>query len=467
MEYTIPATGGECLKTNQRGVRSMNSGNKQNTKKQANVQATAAAVLKENNPLRQGRQFALWIAALILGGILGWMNVPFLNALFNFIATIFTRLFQFVAVPTIALAVITTLAALGTKKETRQIFGHALVYTLLTTICAAAVGLALYLWIAPGNLPADIIGAGAAKVPQNLVQHTSYYDHFLSVVPNNILQPFLTGNVLSILFIAAAVGLALAFMPKTENRGVLLKGIYGAQEVLFTLIRALLWVLPLGILAFAAQLSAQVAAGVIVGALGKYTAVVIGGNIIQFFVVLPLFLLARGLNPVKVFKRMSPALAVALFTKSSAATLPVTIASAEQNMRINPSIARFLLPICCTINMNGCAAFILVTSLFVMQNAGIPLTPGGMVAWLFVAVLSAIGNAGVPMGCYFLTLSLMSGIGAPIGLMGIILPIYTIIDMIETAENVWSDSCVCSMTQNDLREQLPPTPEEEEVPAVL
>ena len=113
MEYTIPATGGECLKTNQRGVRSMNSGNKQNTKKQANVQATAAAVLKENNPLRQGRQFALWIAALILGGILGWMNIPFLNALFNFIATIFTRLFQFVAVPTIALAVITTLAALG------------------------------------------------------------------------------------------------------------------------------------------------------------------------------------------------------------------------------------------------------------------------------------------------------------------------------------------------------------------
>ena len=209
------------------------------------------------------------------------------------------------------------------------------------------------------------------------------------------------------------------------------------------------------------------AAGVIVGALGKYTAVVIGGNLIQFFLVLPLFLAARGLNPVKVFRRMSPALAVALFTKSSAATLPVTIASAEQNMRINPAISRFLLPICCTINMNGCAAFILVTSLFVMQNAGMELTLGGMIAWLFVAVLSAIGNAGVPMGCYFLTLSLMSGIGAPIGLMGIILPIYTIIDMIETAENVWSDSCVASMTQHDLRREIPPTPEDEEVPAVL
>ena len=436
------------------------------TEKQ-NVNATAQEVLRQNNPLRQGRQFVLWIVALVLGGILGWMNIPTLNALFNFIASVFTRLFQFVAVPTIALAVMTTLSALGAKKETRQIFGHALVYTLLTTISAAVVGLALFLWIAPGNLPADVIGAGAAKVPQNLVQHTSYYDHFLTVIPNNVLQPFLSGNVLSILFIAAAVGLALAFMPKTENRDTLLKGILGAQEVLFTLIRALLWILPLGILAFAAQLSAQVAAGVIVGALGKYTAVVIGGNLIQFFLVLPLFLLARGLNPVKVFRRMSPALAVALFTKSSAATLPVTIASAEQNMRINPAISRFLLPICCTINMNGCAAFILVTSLFVMQNAGMELTLGGMIAWLFVAVLSAIGNAGVPMGCYFLTLSLMSGIGAPIGLMGIILPIYTIIDMIETAENVWSDSCVASMTQHDLRREIPPTPEDEEVPAVL
>ena len=436
------------------------------TEKQ-NVNATAQEVLRQNNPLRQGRQFVLWIVALVLGGILGWMNIPTLNALFNFIASVFTRLFQFVAVPTIALAVMTTLSALGAKKETRQIFGHALVYTLLTTISAAVVGLALFLWIAPGNLPADVIGAGAAKVPQNLVQHTSYYDHFLTVIPNNVLQPFLSGNVLSILFIAAAVGLALAFMPKTENRDTLLKGILGAQEVLFTLIRALLWVLPLGILAFAAQLSAQVAAGVIVGALGKYTAVVIGGNLIQFFLVLPLFIAARGLNPVKVFRRMSPALAVALFTKSSAATLPVTIASAEQNMRINPAISRFLLPICCTINMNGCAAFILVTSLFVMQNAGMELTLGGMIAWLFVAVLSAIGNAGVPMGCYFLTLSLMSGIGAPIGLMGIILPIYTIIDMIETAENVWSDSCVASMTQHDLRREIPPTPEDEEVPAVL
>ncbi len=422
-------------------------------KNHAAVEETAQAAIAKSRQNGQGKQFILWFLALIVGAGLGWLNVGPLNELFDFVATVFTRLFQFIAVPTIALAVITTLAALGAKKDTGRIFAHAVTYTLLTTISAATVGLALYVWIAPGNLPAEIIGAGTADVPQKLGT-LSYYDHILSVIPNNLLQPFLSGNVLSVMLIAASVGLALAFMPKTENRAVLLKALHGAQELLFTLIRALLYVLPVGILAFAAQLSAQIEAGVIVGALGKYTAVVLGGNLIQFFIILPLFLLVRGLNPLHVFRKMAPAVAVALFTKSSAGTLPVTLASAEKNLKVNPTVSRFVLPICTTINMNGCAAFILVTSLFVMQNAGFEITLGTMVTWLFVAVLAAVGNAGVPMGCYFLTLSLMSSLGAPLGLMGVILPIYTIIDMIETAENVWSDAAVCAMTDHDLEGTL-------------
>ena len=422
-------------------------------KKNEAVEAAAHKALEANKSRKQGRQFVLWILALVAGGILGWLGIKPLNDLFAFIATVFTRLFQFIAVPTIALAVITTLAQLGGRKETGRIFAHAVTYTLLTTICSAGIGLAMFLWLAPGNLPADIVGAGVANVPQKLGTLT-YYDHILSVIPNNLLQPFLSGNVLAVMMIAASFGLGLAFMPKTENRDMLLKGILGFQELLFTLIRALLFILPAGILAFSAQLSAQIEAGVIVGALGKYTAVIIGSNTIQFFIVIPLFLLARGLNPIHVFRKMSPAIAVALFTKSSAGTLPVTLASAEHNMKANPAVSRFVLPICTTINMNGCAAFILVTSLFVMQNGGYELSMPTMITWLFVAVLAAIGNAGVPMGCYFLTLSLMSGIGAPIGIMGVILPIYTIIDMIETAENVWSDAAVCAMTDHDLKGKI-------------
>ena len=397
------------------------------TQDQNNVRETAQEALRQNRPKNQGRQFALWFGALILGGILGWLGIQPLNELFNFVATVFTRLFQFIAIPTIFLAVITTLAELGGNKETGRIFMHAVTYTLLTTICAAAIGLGLYLYVAPGNLPIELLNEGQSAVPMQNFKSLSYYDHILSVIPNNVLLPFTTGNVLSVMIIAAATGLALAFMPRTENREQLMKVIQGLQELAFTLIRALLAVLPVGIIAFAGQLSAQIEAGVIVGALGKYTLVVLGGNAIQIFLILPLILMLRGLNPLTVFRKMAPALAVALFTKSSAGTLPVTLACSEQNLKVNPKVSRFVLPICTTINMNGCAAFILVTSLFVMQNAGMELSMGTMITWLFIAVLAAIGNAGVPMGCYFLTLSLMSGIGAPVGLMGIILPIYTII----------------------------------------
>lgn len=234
---------------------------------------------------------------------------------------------------------------------------------------------------------------------------------------------------------------------------IVYRAVVGLQDLLYTLINALIWALPLGIVAFAAQLSAQVSAGVIVGSLGKYVAVILGSNCVQFFIVLPLFLLSRRLNPLDVLRKMSPAVLMALFTKSSAATLPVTMRSAEENMRVKPEVSRFVLPICTTINMNGCAAFILVTSLYVLQNGGFELSLSAMITWLLVAVISAIGNAGVPMGCYFLTLSLMAGTpGAPVGIMGIILPIFAIIDMVETAENVWSDSCVCAMVDKAERD---------------
>ena len=398
------------------------------------------------------KQLYFWIAALIIGGILGMLGNGTINEMCDFVATIFTRLFQFIAVPTIALAVITTLASLGAEKNTGKIFVRTITYTLLTTFAASFVALALYIIIAPGNLPSDLIGAaaGATKKYASL----SYYNHFLNVVPNNMVRPFLEGNVLSVLSIAGAVGMGIACAPKNENREVVLKFVYGLQEVLFTMIRGLMKVLPIGIVAFAAQLSAQIEAGVIVGALGKYMAVGMGGNFIQMFIVLPLFLLARGLNPIDVFRKMSPALAVALFTKSSAATLPVTLASAEMNLKARKEVTRFVLPICTTINMNGCAAFILVTSLFVLQNGGVELTMGTMLTWVCISVFAAVGNAGVPMGCYFLTLSLVSSMGAPVGVMGIILPIYAVIDMIETAENVWSDSTVCAMTNNDLKDDL-------------
>ena len=357
----------------------------------------------------------IWIGALIIGAVLGLLGQHWLDQAMEFVAVVYTRLFQLLAVPTIVLAVITTFATFGSKGS-GKIFGRTLTYTLLTTFAAAAVGAVLYVLVAPGNLPAEAIGQGGEAVTDT--PHLSYYSHLIGLIPNNIVKPFLEGNVLSLLLLAFAIGFGLSKLPESENKSAVVKFLLGLQELLFLLIRGLIWTLPLGIIAFAAQLSAQVSAGVVADS--------------------------------HVLSKMTPAVLMALFTKSSAATLPVTMDTAENRLGISSKVARFVLPICTTINMNGCAAFILVTSLFVMQNGGTPLTWSTILLWILISVVSAVGNAGVPMGCYFLTLSLMSGIGAPVAVLGVILPIYTIIDMIETAENVWSDSCVSAMVDKDL-----------------
>ena len=257
------------------------------------------------------------------------------------------------------------------------------------------MGLLLYVLIAPGNLPSDAVNVGQEAVAD--APQLSYRSHIISLVPNNIVRPFLDGNVLSLLLLAAALGFGLSRMPESDNKTAVVRLLLGLQELLFMLIRGLIWTLPVGIVAFAVQLSAQLTAGVVADSLGRYVAVVLAGNVLQFSVVLPLFLLLRGLNPVRTLAKMMPAVLMALFSKSSAATLPVTIQCAEERLKADPKVARFVLPICTTINMNGCAAFILVTSLFVMQQGGVELTWITMLTWLVISVLSAIGNAGVPM----------------------------------------------------------------------
>ena len=394
------------------------------------------------------KQISIWIGALLTGAVLGFLQIHAVDVAADFVATVYTRLFRLLAVPTIVLAVITTMTRMGTGKKTGKVFRHTLSYTLLTTVCAAVVGAALFWLVSPGNLPADIVASQTGQDGQEV----TYYEHVINIIPDNIVKPFLEGNVLALLILAFAIGIGLSKLPESENKRVVVSGLNGLQDLLFLLIRGLIWTLPLGIVAFAAQLTAQVGAGIMVDSIGKYVLVVLGGNAIQFFLVLPLFLLARGLNPFHVFSKMSPAVLMALFTKSSAATLPVTMDSAEQRLGVRKDVSRFVLPICTTINMNGCAAFILVTSLFVMQNGGITLTLPTVLLWILISVIAAVGNAGVPMGCFFLTFSLMSGIGAPVEVLGMILPIYTIIDMIETAENVWSDSCVCAMTNHDMQD---------------
>ncbi|MBS7311342.1 MAG: dicarboxylate/amino acid:cation symporter [Treponema sp.] len=399
---------------------------------------------------KQVKQAIFWVGALIIGAVLGLLHITAIDNICNFIATIFTRLFKFTAVPAIAVSILTTLASLGGNKETGKIFRRTLMYTLLTTLAASTIAAVLFFVIKPEVLSASVYEGVAAEKLANMNSST-FLDYFIQAIPDNILYPFVSGNVLSILIVSFVFGFAISKMQESDKKTAILNVINGFQEMVFKVIGWIIAILPIGIIAFTAQLINEMSAHIAMESIGKYVAVVLSGNLIQFFIVLSIFLLIRGINPAKHFKNMIPAILTALFTKSSAATLPVTMDCVENRVKCDKKFSRFILPMCTTINMNGCAAFILVTSLFVMKNGGVQLDLITVITWILISVISAVGNAGVPMGCFFLTLSLMAGKGMPIGVMGVILPIYAVIDMIETAVNIYSDSCVCAMTNKDLK----------------
>lgn len=399
---------------------------------------------------KQVKQAIFWVGALIIGAVLGLLHITAIDNICNFVATIFTRLFKFTAVPAIAVSILTTLASLGGNKETGKIFRRTLMYTLLTTLAASTIAAVLFFVIKPEVLSASVYEGVAAEKLANMNSST-FLDYFIQAIPDNILYPFVSGNVLSILIVSFVFGFAISKMQESDKKTAILNVINGFQEMVFKVIGWIIAILPIGIIAFTAQLINEMSAHIAMESIGKYVAVVLSGNLIQFFIVLSIFLLIRGINPAKHFKNMIPAILTALFTKSSAATLPVTMDCVENRVKCDKKFSRFILPMCTTINMNGCAAFILVTSLFVMKNGGVQLDLITVITWILISVISAVGNAGVPMGCFFLTLSLMAGKGMPIGVMGVILPIYAVIDMIETAVNIYTDSCVCAMTNKDLK----------------
>lgn len=401
---------------------------------------------------KQVKQLIFWIGALVIGAVLGSLHMDAINSVCDFVATVFTRLFKFIAVPAIAVSVLTTLATLGSNKETARIFRRTIFYTLLTTFAASTIAAILFFVIKPEIVSTSLYAGGEAVDKVKDMGSHSFLSYFTSAIPDNILYPFVSGNVLSILIVSFVFGFAISSMAESEKKTSILNVVLGFQELVFKVIGWIIQILPIGIIAFTAQLVKDMSADIAMESIGKYTAVVLSGNLIQFFVVLSVFLLARGLNPVKHFKNMIPAILTALFTKSSAATLPVTMDCAENRVKCDKKFTRFILPMCTTINMNGCAAFILVTSLFVMKNGGVDLNIITVIFWILISIISAVGNAGVPMGCFFLTVSLMAGKGMPIAVMSVILPIYAVIDMIETAVNVYSDSCVCAMTNKDLKD---------------
>ena len=404
----------------------------------------------KNITISSSWKYAGWFAlAIVLGILNGLYPSEFGLKTAQFLSDVFVRLFKFVSVPIIAVTICYTIARLGSAHTQKTLWKRTLGYTLSTTLIAAGVGAGLYYFFTPANITTTLAGSTGLSAQKN------YLDYFISVIPDNLLAPLVQGNVMSVLLIAIAVGIAIRYIQEDQPRATILNFFGAVQSILFSIVQVIIRLLPLGIFGFTSLCTRDFAGGVALNGLGHYFVLVILSNLLQGGVVLPLFLLSKRISPLKTARNMSKALLVAFFSKSSAGTLPVTLTCAEKNNKIHPTVSRFVLPICTTINMNGCASFILITVVYLMQNNGIAITIPTLLMWILIATVAAIGNAGVPMGCYFLSASLLSSMNVPIQLLGIILPFYTVLDMVETSLNVWSDSCVATLVNKDIGKDLP------------
>lgn len=385
----------------------------------------------------------IYMAMILLGIYSGLSNHSFLQSFGLFIADVFIKIFKCISLPIISLSIIVTLSHYRADGVMRTIWRRTMTYTFGTTLVAASVSCLLYIFIQP-----ELVGFVAHKASIAPIEHADYFKHISSLFPETIFSPFLSHQVLSVLLLSIVVGAALRMIPDEEARHTLTQFFRGAHGLFMMITKWVVAIIPIGLYGFITTTVMQLKSGLELEGLGEYLLIVVVANVIQGFVILPLWLKIQGVKPFKAMKAMLPALSLAFFSKSSVGSLPVTMDTVEKNLNVKPSIGRVVLPLCTSINMNGCAAFIFATVVYLMQNHGIEVTYASMALWVGIATVAAIGNAGVPMGCFFLSASLLSSMNVPITLMGIILPFYSLIDMLETALNVWSDSCVVKVVND-------------------
>jgi len=390
-----------------------------------------------------------YFLAVLIGVLTGWSNVEILNVAATTFAAVFMNLLKLVSLPIIFLSIVSTASGMSSVEEIKHLGKKVVKYTLATTVIAASVALFLYVVIDPVRTSLQNTFVDEIKKPQG-----NYLSFLIQAIPSNIVQPFAENNVVGVLFIAMILSLATLAIP-TESRKTIhafFSSLYSAVMKITTIIVKLM---PFAVWAFVTLLFLDFRDGLEAKNLILYLTCVVLANLLQAIVVLPLLLKWKKISPLQMFKGMLPALSVAFFSKSSAAALPMAVSCAQDRAGISKKVANFSLPLCTTINMNGCAAFILITVLFVSMSNGMVFSPVEMCLWVFIATIAAVGNAGVPMGCYFLSSAFLAAMNVPLNILGIILPFYTLIDMLESAINVWSDSCVTAVVDREVRELSP------------
>ena len=389
------------------------------------------------------------ILGILVGIFLHGREFPIVATVLTFIGQVFIRLIQMVVIPLVVSAIIIGITSVGDNRQLGKFGTKMILYYGIITVAAVSIGAILALLFKPGVGAAHYITANAASEVQASVamamaqQQGNILNIFLGFIPNNPIQAFASGNMVSIIVFVVLFAVALAKVGDV-NRPI----VSFFESVFAATMKITDWIMYFaapGV--FALTASAVSSFGIdIFASISKYLLVLFVGFMLQLCVVYPLFLkFFSKVNIVILYSAIAEALMVAFGTASSSATLPLTIACCEKR-GISHKISSFVLPLGATLNMDGTALLQTVAVIFLTQAYDVTLTPFLVIQIALLAIVSSSTCAGIP-GAGLITIALiLNGMGlSPEQLVvgfAFLFTIERVTDMMRTLVNVASDAVV-------------------------
>ena len=366
-----------------------------------------------------------------------------LSAYLKIPANIFLSVILMIIVPLIFASIVVAITNLGTKEKMKTLGLGIGVYFVITTTISILIAITLASIIAPGS----ILDLTALQETHNLSEEDLKVTEGFSIdeipeiasniIPRNPIVSYLEGQMLSILIMAMIVGLAMAALPK-ESVKPLLDLLESVQKITLYILIIAMKIVPFAVFGLIVGMVAKVGIETMAG-LGVYMAtVIIGlGAMLLVYSVIIKFVAKRSIF--STFSKFRNPQTLAFSTASSMATMPMTLKTAEEDLKLDKRVSKFVIPLGTTVNMDGTALYQVIAVFFLAQLFAIELSIFSILVIIITSLLASIGTPAVPgAGTIVLTTILITVGIPPVGIL-LLLSVDRILDMIRTMVNVTGD----------------------------
>lgn len=346
--------------------------------------------------------------------------------------TIFLNLIKFIVVPIVLCSIIGGVISMKDIRKVGAIGSKTVIFYMLTTAFAVTIGL-IFSNIFKGSYQV----LQTTNLEYEVTQGTKFMDTLVNIFPSNIIQPLSSATMLQVIVIALFFGFGIILAG--EKGEPLAAVIVSLCDVSMVIMELILKLSPIGVFCLITPVVAEngpkILGSLAMVLLTAYISYIVHAVIVYSLSVKTL----AGLNPIKFFKGMAPAMAMAFSSASSVGTLPINLDCTEK-LGAKRDIASFVLPLGATINMDGTAIYQGVCAVFIARCFGIDLTLAEMITIVLTATLASIGTAGVPGSGMIMLAMVLQSVGLPVEGIALVAGVDRIFDMGRTAVNITGDS---------------------------